>query len=153
MLADAVAAGTLPADLARQLRYWQRASVHEVTDYVRTVLPTVLPGALAAVATADEDAATAASSAHDVWSGCTWRQLRRLAEPAQEEQPDVQPVADVPATTQAVLSGPDMIVLPAATDELADPADSPDDPDEADEDRSRHHARRRLFVAGLTSTA
>ena len=143
-VASAVATGTLPADLARQLRYWQRASVHEVTDHVRTVLPMVLPAALAAVTTAADDAAVGATSAADVWSG------RHDDPPAEPREDGVLTAADVPATAQAVLSAPDVIVLPATA---GDPVHPLDDIDEADEDRSRHHARRRLFVAGLTSTA
>jgi hypothetical protein len=135
-VAAAVEAGTLTADLGHQLRHWQRASVHEVTDYVRTVLPSVLPGALAAVTAAEDDATYGAASAAQAWSG------------AHEPAP-----VDVPAPAQAVLSAPDVIVLPDTAEDLDAPVDPPDAPDQADEELSRHHARRRLFVAGLTSTA
>jgi hypothetical protein len=46
-LAAAVERGDLSADLARRLRFWQRAAVRSLTDHSRTVLPAAL-GALAA---------------------------------------------------------------------------------------------------------
>jgi hypothetical protein len=152
LVAASVAAGTLPPDLARQLRYWQRASVHEVCDHVRTVLPAVLPTALAAVTASAEEASAGATSAAQVWSG---RNDEPPAPPVEDVGPAVLTPTHVPATPQAVLSGPDVIVLPATADDPVRPLEDTDlrDTDEADEDRSRQHARRRLFVAGLTSTA
>lgn len=44
-LSTAVADGLLPADTARRLRFWQRASVRALTDHIRTVVPVAL-GAL-----------------------------------------------------------------------------------------------------------
>ena len=71
-LADAVATGALPEEIATRLRFWQRASVRAVADHARTVLPVAL-GALEAarreatedveVAEATLEAATAARAA------------------------------------------------------------------------------------------
>ena len=136
VVAAAVTDGTLSADLARQLRYWQRASVHEVTDHVRCVLPAVLPAALDAVTASADDARRAAAAAVEVWSG-------RHSEPGPpvhgRHHRDAAPTG-APVPAEAVLSAPDVIALPAEAD----------DPDL---DRTSQHARRRLFVAGLTSTA
>lgn len=41
----AVAAGTVTAETARRLRFWQRASVRAMADHVRSVIPTAI-GAL-----------------------------------------------------------------------------------------------------------
>lgn len=46
-LERAVQRGEASPELARRLRYWQRASLRSLTDHTRTVLPAVL-GALAA---------------------------------------------------------------------------------------------------------
>jgi len=46
-LDGAVTAGEMSVDVARRLRFWQRASLRALTDYTRTVLPTAL-GALEA---------------------------------------------------------------------------------------------------------
>src|SRR3954451_5912185 len=67
VLAGALGAGRITPELARELRFWQRASVHEVGDHVRTVVPAVLPAALAAVAESGRDAAEAAVGARDAW--------------------------------------------------------------------------------------
>ncbi|BEP11884.1 hypothetical protein acdb102_01950 [Acidothermaceae bacterium B102] len=140
VVAAAVSEGTLPADLARQLRYWQRASVHEVTDHVRSVLPAVLPVALDAVTTSADDARRAAAAAVEVWSG---RDDGPADPPVRERHQHPAPSHDVPVAAEAVLSAPDVIALPAEADQ----------PAETDHARSSQHARRRLFVAGLTSTA
>jgi hypothetical protein len=137
VLSDAVAAGQLPAELARQLRYWQRASVHEVTDHIRAVLP-VLPAALVAVDAAAAEAAAAATAAGDVWAA-------RPMDRAEPPSPEIHRVADAPDGPEAVPSAPDVIVLPAAQDAQADTDVSPAVDTE--------HVRRRMFVAGLTSTA
>lgn len=46
-LDHALDAGTITAETARRLRFWQRASVRALADHVRTVVPTAL-GALEA---------------------------------------------------------------------------------------------------------
>jgi hypothetical protein len=137
VLTSAVTAGQLPAELARELRYWQRASVHEITDHFRAVLP-VLPAALAAVDAAAAEAAGAATAAGDVWAA-------RPVDRAEPTSPEIHGTANSPDATEAVPSAPDVIVLPAAQDAQADTDVSPAVDTE--------HVRRRMFVAGLTSTA
>jgi hypothetical protein len=131
VLAGAVADGALGAELARELRFWQRAAVHEMADHVRTVLPAVLPVALAIVAASTSDAVDAAASARAAWHD-------RNSPPGADVQPVV---ADPPAAAPAevVVSAPDPIV---ADDTVGQPLE-PTNP----------HLRRRLFVAGLTSIA
>src|SRR4051812_9092893 len=63
VLAAAVAAGSVDADVARALRWWQRQSVREATDHARTVLPP----ALAALADAAAGARAATASADEAW--------------------------------------------------------------------------------------
>jgi hypothetical protein len=123
-LSAALGAGRITPELARELRFWQRASVHEVTDHVRTVLPAVLPVALEAVAEATRDADEAAAGAMAAWQDRT---------PVVEE-----PIT--PPTVQLIAEEPDEPDVPVSTPLPDGAAMSP-------------HARRRMFVAGLTSTA
>lgn len=130
VVAGAAAAGTLSPELARELRYWQRASVHEVTDHIRTVLPAVLPVALSALSAAGETATEATEAAAAAW-----------AESTQETPAVPEHIAESDGTgstepPEAVVSGPS----PAADAEGSVDPQSP-------------QQRRRLFVAGLTSTA
>src|SRR3954447_23865606 len=67
VLAGALGAGRITPEVARELRFWQRASVHEGSDHVRTVVPAALPAALAAVAASDRDATEAAVGAREAW--------------------------------------------------------------------------------------
>lgn len=129
LLAEALADGRIGAELAHELRFWQRTSVREVTDHVRLVLPTVLPVALAVVAASAEDAMAAADAATSVWRD-------RGSGPAAAVHPALVDPA-VPA--EPVPSGPDETVPAEATAAAADAGSL--------------HLRRRLFVAGLTSTA
>jgi hypothetical protein len=130
LIADALTAGAIDQELARQLRFWQRASVHELADHVRTVLPAVLPVAMAAVTAAATEAQASAVAAETAWRD------KDTPIPVPAEDLAVDPLQGV------VLSAPDEIVLntaPAGDDTEADPS------------TSNAHLRRRLFVAGLTA--
>lgn len=65
-LAAAQQAG-LPADVARALRYWQRASVRAALDHARTTLPTVVGALVQSVG----DAATAVDEQDQAWRAAT----------------------------------------------------------------------------------
>lgn len=132
LILGAVTAGSLDQELARQLRFWQRASVLELTDHIRTVLPTVLPVALAAVTASAAEAEAAATAAEAAWE--------TTSEPveAQVDGPDAEPLPEV------VVSAPD-------EDRLN--TEPPGDDTESAPAASTTHLRRRMFVAGLTSTA
>jgi hypothetical protein len=172
-VAGAVAAGRLAPELAHELRFWQRAAEHEVTDYLLAVLPAVLPVALAAVAAATDHAAATADAAAAVWAAQHAERGRPSAMPARQEIMDQRP--DAPEATQAVVSAPDVIVMQATME--PHPADAVDHEDAVDQDAADQdavdqdaadqevadddvgptianpHARRRMFVAGLTSSA
>jgi hypothetical protein len=132
LILGAVTAGSIDHELARQLRFWQRAAVHELADHIRTVLPAVLPVALAAVTASATDAATAAVAAEAVWQA--------KSAPAQVDvnSPDAEPLPE------AVVSAPDENTLNT---------EPPGDDTESAPPASTAHLRRRMFVAGLTSTA
>ena len=137
VLTAALAARTISTELGRELRFWQRASVHELADHVRTVLPAVLPVAIAAAALSAAEAACAADSATQTWT-------RRTSAAADVPPPAVaRPAA---ALAEAVVSAPDEITV-------ADPDDAPDDAVAPTPDETNPHVRRRMFVAGLTSSA
>ncbi|HEU4676305.1 MAG TPA: hypothetical protein VFS29_09975 [Motilibacteraceae bacterium] len=65
-LAAAQQAG-LPADVARALRYWQRASVRAALDHARTTLPTVVAALVQSVA----DSAVAVDEQDQAWRAAT----------------------------------------------------------------------------------
>ncbi|MGN6246479.1 MAG: hypothetical protein ACTHQ3_22755 [Motilibacteraceae bacterium] len=65
-LAAAQQAG-LPADVARALRYWQRASVRAALDHARSTLP----GVVGALAQSVSDAATAVDEQDQAWRAAT----------------------------------------------------------------------------------
>ncbi|MGN6333525.1 MAG: hypothetical protein ACTHOD_18065 [Motilibacteraceae bacterium] len=65
-LAAAQQAG-LPADVARALRYWQRASVRAALDHARTTLPTVVGALVQSVG----DAAVAVDEQDQAWRAAT----------------------------------------------------------------------------------
>ena len=128
--------------------------MHEVTDHVRTVLPVVLPVALSALAQAGHEADQAVASALEAW--------------AAGQQPaagsDEEPSAAPDAATSVEQTEPHADDTPADTasrDEPSDddhgqgpgaaetPVSTPTQPGAA----MSPHLRRRLFVAGLTSTA
>ncbi|MDX6254871.1 MAG: hypothetical protein QOJ11_1205 [Frankiales bacterium] len=131
LVAGALSDGVISQELARELRFWQRAAVHEIADHVRTVLPAVLPVALAVVAASSSEAVAAVASATATWQG-------REAQPEADAQPaEVDPRAVAPA--EVVVSAPDAVVV---DDPVGQPLES-----------TNPHLRRRLFVAGLTSIA
>ena len=154
-VAAALGSGRITAELARELRFWQRASVHEIEDQVRSVLPAVLPTALAALARAADEACAATDSARDAWAA---RSTSGSAEPVSGE-----PVSAEPATTEAATADAD-----TAEPDSADPVSADDSAESSADDNTSNegqapaahdgaatnpHLRRRLFVAGLTSTA
>lgn len=132
LICAAVAAGAIGEELARELRFWQRASVHELADHVRTVLPLVLPVALTAVTAAAADALASAAAAEAAW------RAKDDTVPVSNDYPDADPQPEV------VVSAADGIAL-----NTPPPGDDTDSAPAA----SSPHLRRRLFVAGLTSTA
>ena len=182
-LAAALAAGRLTPELARELRFWQRASVHEVTDHVRTVVPAVLPVALTAVAEAGLEADQAAAGALVAWDA------RREVAPLVDDDPVARPTEAMYGDTAAMREGRTADATAAdqtgpdedsdtssklAPDPASDDASASDSgPGPSDDDQGRGpghpetpvstspqdgaamspHVRRRLFVAGLTSTA
>jgi hypothetical protein len=161
-LAAAAAAGRVDAELAAELRFWQRSSVLEVIDHMRSVLPAVLPVAIDATAESDRQATGAAASAAGAWQHRTDNPAAQLpadaeltdaqptdaeptdAEPTDAEPTDAEPAE--PATTAAVpWAGNTQPPPPPATEPPAAGQDAAS--------VSNPHARRRLFVAGLTGTA
>jgi hypothetical protein len=138
LISAAVASGGIDQALARQLRFWQRASVHELADHVRTVLPAVLPVAMTAVTASAAEADASAVAAEAAWQTKDTKHGKR---------PAVAPTGpDRGAEAQ-----PDVVV--SAADGIAiDTAPAGDDTQTAAAD-SNTHLRRRMFVAGLTSTA
>lgn len=63
VLSMAEAAGEISPELARELRYWQKAAAHAVAEHVRTTMPAVL-GIIEAAAT---HAARDVDDAADAW--------------------------------------------------------------------------------------
>ena len=139
LVATALSERAISAELAHELRFWQRASVHELADHVRTVLPAVLPVALAAVACSAAEAQRSATAAALAWAGRDF-EVSTADLPAAHgstEIPDAQPAPEV------VVSAADEIALntaPPGDDTETAPVTNP-------------YLRRRMFVAGLTSTA
>jgi hypothetical protein len=132
LILGAVSAGSIDPELARQLRFWQRASVHELADHIRTVLPAVLPVALSAVTASVAEAEAAAIAAEVAW------QAKNAPARVEPEGPDAEPLPEV------VVSAPDENTLNT---------EPPGDETQSAPAASSTHLRRRMFVAGLTSTA
>lgn len=137
-LAAAQQAG-LPPEVARALRYWQRASVRAALDHARTTLPTVVGALVQSVA----DAATAVDEQDQAWRAATESVAgtARLRPVGQHEAPAAganaaertAPPPDIPADDAAVARP----VTPFGQDPV--PAAVPLRPTEP----------RRLLVAGL----
>jgi hypothetical protein len=162
VLASALGAGRITPELARQLRFWQRASVHEVTDHVRTVVPAVLPAALSALAEADRDATEAAAGAMAAWVAGHEAAPAADDEPVDAATPDEVAAEDAgvaaelsPEVSPELSPEPSPEVAPeAAAVPIGDAAaEAPLSTPPQDGVAMSPHARRRLFVAGLTSTA
>lgn len=137
-LARAVDRGELDPDLARRLKFWQRASLRALTDHTRTVLPTVL-GVLAA----------ARRDAH--------RDADELGATLAEAQPEsAAPPVTEPAPEPAAQSEPEPAPEPTPEPEPApsgtvvDLRDTPEPASTLLRPRPTSlEARRRLIVAGL----
>jgi hypothetical protein len=133
LLVESVGAGRLSPELAHELKFWQRTSVLELTDHVRSVLPAVLPVALTALASATDGAAAGAQAAAAAWRD----RLGAAPEAELEDSPRVLEPAEA---------------VPSAADGNVD-ANSGADVDVSLPDAANPNLRRRLVVAGLTSTA
>ncbi len=97
-LARAEAAGTIDADTARTLRWWQRESVRAVADHVTRVLPEVL----GEVADADAEAADQVDASADAWATATALAGLGPAGAPRSGEPTAGPEASVtPLTTTA----------------------------------------------------
>lgn len=125
-LHEAVEHGEVSALVARQLRFWQRASLRALTDHTRTVLPTAL-GALEASRLDAEaymgELLDALDAAHQGENG----------EPEVEPQVEPAPARAAEAVTTPDTPGPASTVTLPATISLERP-------------------RSRLLVAGLVTT-
>jgi hypothetical protein len=122
-LSAALAAGTLTAETARTLRFWQRASIRGLVEHARNVLPP----ALSALEAAREESKETVEAEQRSWTAATGGTARDLAERADLTDPtDGGDEADAtpPAVTPSVQSSINL------TD----------------------HRRSRLIVAGLMSS-
>jgi hypothetical protein len=133
-LAAAQQAG-LPADVARALRYWQRASVRAALDHARTTLPTVVGALVQSVG----DASTAVDEQDQAWRAA----IESVAGPARltpvgqhEASSGAEPAVE---RTGAPTDAPAAAPAPAAFGQDPVPAAVPLRPTEP----------RRLLVAGL----
>lgn len=146
-LARAVDRGELDPDLARRLRFWQRASLRALTDHTRTVLPTVL-GVLAAARQdahrdADELEAALAEARPEPAGEKAAQQPpgEQVAGPA--EQPEPAPEQPEPAPERPEPA-------PEPSDTVVDLRDTPEPASTQLRPRPTSlEARRRLIVAGL----
>lgn len=145
-LARAVDRGELDPDLARRLRFWQRASLRALTDHTRTVLPTVL-GVLAAARRdahrdADELGATLAEAQPE------------SAAPIAAPEPAAPPAEPKPAAQSEPEPEPEPVSQsapqPVPSSTVVDLRDTPEPASTLLRPRPTSlEARRRLIVAGL----
>jgi hypothetical protein len=145
-LARAVDRGELDPDLARRLRFWQRASLRALTDHTRTVLPTVLGVLAAARRDAHRDADELGASLAQARPEPAAEAERKSAEDpiaGPTEQPE-QPEQPEPAPEPAPVPAPQ----PSGT--VVDLRDTPEPASTLLRPRPTSlEARRRLIVAGL----
>jgi hypothetical protein len=96
-LARAEAAGTIDAETARTLRWWQRESVRAVADHVSRVLPEVL----VEVEGAEADAAEQIAESADAWATAT----ALAAIPGTGETVSAPPAPSAPVSAPAPAPG------------------------------------------------
>ena len=89
-LSAALAAGTVTAEAARTLRYWQRASVRGLVEHARNVLPP----ALSALETAREESKETVEAEQRSWTEATGGTATDLADPADPTEPRATPAAE-----------------------------------------------------------
>ena len=99
-LSAALAAGTVTAEAARTLRFWQRASVRGLVEHARNVLPP----ALSSLEAAREESKQTVEAEQRSWAAATGGTARDLAgqahltglttDPTDATMPDVTPSAD-----------------------------------------------------------
>jgi hypothetical protein len=130
-LSAAVAAGTVTAEAARTLRFWQRASVRGLVEHARTVLPP----ALSALEAAREESKETVEAEQRSWTAATGGTARDLA--AQADPADGADPAD-----------------PADASDATEPAVTPwaVTPSTERSINLTDHRRSRLIVAGLMSS-
>src|SRR4051794_38181657 len=126
VLAAAVAAGSVDAEVAKALRWWQRQSVREASEHAMTVLPP----ALAAIAESAAAARAASAAADEAWRSAGGSDPLEAASAA---APVVPAAPAVPAETSVPV-----------------PASEPIADQTSPMDAAQH--RRRLVVAGLIRT-
>ena len=86
-LTAAIAAGTVTAETARTLRFWQRASTRGLVEHARNVLPP----ALAALETAREESQETVEAEQRSWADATGGTPAQPADPADPADPAVTP--------------------------------------------------------------
>lgn len=86
-MAAAVEAGTITAETAHRLRFWQRASVRSLADHVKTVIPTALA---ALEASRREAVETANAMAETLGPDPQHREPTETLPPGQEEPPEAE---------------------------------------------------------------
>jgi hypothetical protein len=104
-LSAALAAGTITAEAARTLRFWQRASVRGLVEHARNVLP---PALSALEAARDESKETVAAEQRS-WTAATSGTARDLAAQADAADPsdpshgsDATKPADPPSAERSI---------------------------------------------------
>lgn len=95
-LTAAIAAGTVTAEAARTLRFWQRASVRGLVEHARNVLPPALSALEAARAESKETVEAEQRS----WTEATGRTAKDLAD--QADQADPTPPAVTPTVERSI---------------------------------------------------
>jgi hypothetical protein len=130
-LAEALEAGTVTSEVARALRFWQRAAVRGVVDHARRVLPP----ALEALDAARQESADDVAANDESWSAVSSTVNRSVPQPSPEpgRGPAAEPGGGPAASTEA-------IDLTITGEQPAGPAPAVD----------LHDRRSRLIVAGLT---
>ena len=94
-LSAAITAGTVTAEAARTLRYWQRASVRGLVEHARNVLPP----ALSALEAAREESKETVEAEQRSWSAAGGGTARDLADLTNPTDPTDAGDATMPAVT------------------------------------------------------
>jgi hypothetical protein len=82
-LSAALAAGTVTAEAARTLRFWQRASVRGLVEHARNVLPP----ALSALEAAQEESKETVAAEQRSWTEATGRSAKDPIDPTEPTGP------------------------------------------------------------------
>jgi hypothetical protein len=89
-LSAAIAAGTVTAEAARTLRFWQRASVRGLVEHARNVLPP----ALTALEAAGEESKETVKAEQQSWTEATGGTAKDLTKQADPTAPAETPSAE-----------------------------------------------------------